>query len=85
MKYPQIAIANKKQGRMKVQVLVEKDGTLSDYKIFGNPFGDDEAGKALEEEGLRVLKLTSGNWTPAKVKGKTVRSHFVIPIIFRMN
>ena len=85
MKYPQIAIANKKQGRMKVQVLVEKDGTLSDYKIFGNPFGDDEAGKALEEEGLRVLKLTSGNWTPAKVKGKTVRSHFVIPIVFRMN
>ena len=87
MKYPQIAIANKKQGKMNVQVLVEKDGTLSDYKVLGNPnpFGDDEAGKALEEEGLRVLKLTSGNWTPAKVKGKTVRSHFVIPIIFRMN
>ena len=87
MRYPQIAIANKKQGRMKVQVLVEKDGTLSDYKVLGNPnpFGDDEAGKALEEEGLRVLKLTSGNWTPAKVKGKTVRSHFVIPIVFRMN
>ena len=87
MKYPQIAIANKKQGKMNVQLLVEKDGTLSDYKVLGNPnpFGDDEAGKALEEEGLRVLKLTSGNWTPAKVKGKTVRSHFVIPIIFRMN
>ena len=87
MKYPQIAIANKKQGKMNVQVLVEKDGTLSDYKVLGNPnpFGDDEAGKALEEEGLRVLKLTSGNWTPAKVKGKTVRSHFVIPIVFRMN
>ena len=87
MKYPQIAIENKKQGKMNVQVLVEKDGTLSDYKVLGNPnpFGDDEAGKALEEEGLRVLKLTSGNWTPAKVKGKTVRSHFVIPIVFRMN
>jgi len=87
MRYPQIAIANKKQGKMNVQVLVEKDGTLSDYKVLGNPnpFGDDEAGKALEEEGLRVLKLTSGNWTPAKVKGKTVRSHFVIPIVFRMN
>ena len=41
--------------------------------------------KALEEEAIRVTNLTSGKWTPAKEKGEIVRSHFNLPIAFRLN
>ena len=85
MHYPKISQEKGKQGRMTVQFIVEKDGTLSNYKVLKHEFGNDEAGKAMVEEGLRVIKLTSGNWTPAKVKGKVVRCHFNIPIVFRLN
>ena len=40
--------------------------------------------KALEEEAIRVISLTSGKWTPAKNKGEIVRSHFRLPITFRL-
>ena len=41
--------------------------------------------KALENEALRVVKLTSGQWTPGQDKGKKVRVRFVLPITFRLN
>ena len=43
------------------------------------------ARKALEEEALRVVNLTSGKWKPAENNGKKVRSHFTLPINFRLS
>ena len=41
--------------------------------------------KALEEEALRVVNLTSGKWNPAEEKGKKVRCKYMLPISFRLN
>ncbi|MCH5175841.1 MAG: hypothetical protein J1F40_08135 [Prevotellaceae bacterium] len=45
----------------------------------------DAAQKALEEEAIRVVKLSSGDWTPGKQRGKTVRVKYSVPITFRLN
>ncbi|MBR1903235.1 MAG: energy transducer TonB [Bacteroidaceae bacterium] len=41
--------------------------------------------KALEEEAIRVINLTSGKWSPAEDKGEKVRSNMRIPLSFRLN
>ena len=38
----------------------------------------------LDEEALRVVRLMP-KWQPAMEKGKVVRTHFTIPLIFRLN
>ena len=43
------------------------------------------ARKALEEEAMRVVSLTSGQWTSGMNKGEKVRTSFTIPIAFRLN
>lgn len=42
------------------------------------------AQKACHDEALRVLK-SMGKWNPGKIKGEAVRSHFIIPVTFRLN
>lgn len=41
--------------------------------------------KALEEEAMRVVRLTSGKWTSGMNKGEKVRTNFTIPITFRLS
>ena len=79
MKYPKEASEKNKQGRVVVQMVVEKDGSLSDIKVVKN------SDPLLDEEALRVVRLTDKKWTPAQHKGKTVRSHFSLPVTFRLN
>jgi len=45
----------------------------------------EEAHKSLEDEAIRVMKLTSGKWIPAENKGEKVRSSWRIPLVFRLN
>ena len=44
----------------------------------------DAARKALEDEAIRVIKLSSGDWTPGKQKGKVVRVKYNIPVTYRL-
>ena len=44
-----------------------------------------EATKALEEETIRVARLTSGKWTPGEQDGQKVRVKFSLPLTFRLN
>jgi hypothetical protein len=62
------------KGQVIVGFTINEDGTLSDFKIIK----DLKYGTA--EELIRVLKLTSGKWTPAKKEGKNVKSTFTLPI-----
>lgn len=79
LKYPQEAEKNGIQGRVTIQFVIEKDGTISEVKALRNP------NKLLAEEAERIVRLTAGKWTPAKEKGEIVRSHFRLPINFRLN
>lgn len=73
LQYP----ANGAEGRIIVEFVVEKDGTLSNFNIVRSP------DQALSDEALRVLKL-SPKWTPG-TKGYNsdpVRVRLTLPVSF---
>lgn len=40
--------------------------------------------KQMSDEAIRCINATSDHWTPAKNKGKTVNTKFVVPIVYRL-
>lgn len=77
LKYPKEAEKDGVSGTVRVYFIVEKDGTLTDVKV------PDSVHKALDAEGIRLVK-SMPKWTPAKVKGKAVRSKMMLPVQFRL-
>lgn len=77
LKYPKEAEKDGASGTVRVHFIVEKDGTLTDVKV------PDSVHPALDAEGIRLVKAMP-KWTPAKVKGKAVRSKMVLPVQFRL-
>jgi hypothetical protein len=63
---------NKIKGNLYVTFIVEKNGSLSEYKILK------DRGYGTGEEAIRVLKL-SPNWIPGTVDGKPVRVEYSLP------
>lgn len=64
---------NKIKGKVMVEFIIEKDGTLSNFKILR------DLGSGLGKEAIRVLKK-SPKWKPAEKDGKKVRVLYSIPI-----
>ena len=77
LKYPKEAENEGASGTVRVHFIVEKDGSLTDVKV------PESVHKALDAEGIRLVKAMP-KWTPAKVKGKAVRSKMVLPVQFRL-
>lgn len=76
--YPDDAKTNRIQGLVYVSFIVEKDGSLSNVKIFR------ERHPNLDNEALRVVSLMK-NWTPGKYNNKAVRTWHVLPFAFRLH
>ena len=79
IEYPEIAAESNIQGRVFVQFVVEKDGSISDVKTIGKV-----PHKALGKEAVKKVKRIPGKWTPGKNNGKAVRSYFKLPVMFRL-
>ena len=77
MKYPQEAVDKKIQGRVIVEFVVAKDGTVSSTKVLNN------APEILSAEAERVIK-SSPKWEAGEHKGKKVNVKFVIPVVFKV-
>jgi TonB family protein len=77
IKYPAEAKAKGVQGRVFVQFIVEKDGSLSNAKILRQPTED------LGQEALRVINL-SPKWNPGILHGQAVRVIFTVPVNFAL-
>lgn len=77
LKYPENAIKNNVQGRVIVQFVVEKDGTLTEFKVARSVDPD------LDAEALRVLQ-TMPKWKPGMQRGKIVRVKFTVPVSFKL-
>ena len=77
LKYPIDAQELGRQGRVIVQFIIEKDGSISDVKISRSVFW------SLDREALRVVKAMP-KWTPAKLKGIPVRTKCTTPVVFRL-
>jgi hypothetical protein len=65
-----------KAGRINVTFVVEKDGSLSDFRAIGRIFDQNAA-----DEAVRVVKL-SPKWIPGKQDGKLIRVQYTVPIMF---
>jgi len=77
LKYPEECRAKSIQGRVIVQFVVNKDGSISDIKVLKSPHS------LLSKEAIRVVNAMPF-WKPAKVKGEVVRSSFRLPINFKL-
>ena len=77
IKYPTIAQENGTQGRVTVQFVVNKDGSIVDAKVVRSvdPY--------LDKEALRVIN-TMPKWKPGMQRGKPVRVKFTVPVMFRL-
>ena len=78
VKYPKEAQEQGKQGRVIVQFVVNKDGSITDAKIAKS------VDPQLDAEALRVVNAMP-NWTPGKQKGEPVRTRFTLPVTFRLS
>lgn len=77
LKYPENAMKNNVQGRVIVQFVVEKDGTLTEFKVARSVDLD------LDAEALRVLQIMP-KWKPGMQRGKIVRVKFTVPVSFKL-
>lgn len=64
-------------GRCTVKFIVEKDGSLSEIKVFRS-----SGNEKLDEEVIRLMK-TMPRWIPGKQDGERVRCRLTIPILFK--
>ena len=78
VKYPQEAKEKEIQGRVFVQFVVEKDGSVSNVEVIRG------IGGGCNEEAVRVVKAMP-KWEPGKQKGEPVRVHFILPFVFKMD
>jgi protein TonB len=78
IKYPQREKEVGIQGRVIVQFVVEKDGSVTNVKAVKGP------SEGLKKEAIRVVK-NMPDWRPGKQRGKPVRVRYTIPIFFRLN
>lgn len=76
-KYPVVAQENGVQGRVTVQFVVEKDGSISDVHVLKG------VDPSLDKEAVRVVK-SMPRWTPGKQNGITVRVNYRVPVLFRL-
>ena len=77
LRYPQIAQENNITGRVLLQFVIEKDGSLTNIQVIQTP------DSSLSDEAIRVLK-TSPKWTPGKQRNQAVRVKYTLPVDFRI-
>jgi protein TonB len=75
-RYPEIAQEMGIQGRVYVNFIIAKDGSITNIRMRGPD-------KNLEKEALRIISKLP-KMTPGKQRGRSVRVPFSIPILFRL-
>ena len=77
MKYPKEAQDKGIQGRVIVQFVVNKDGSICEANVVKS------VDPLLDAEALRVINAMP-HWTPGKQRGEPVRVRFTIPVAFHL-
>lgn len=77
IKYPTVAQETGTQGRVTIQFVVNKDGSIVDVKVLRgvDPY--------LDKEAVRVVS-SMPKWKPGKQRGKPVRCKFTVPVTFKL-
>lgn len=77
VKYPAQARRMGIEGRVFVEFVIGKDGTLSDVKAIKG------IGAGCDEEAVRIVQSAPA-WNPGKQRGKPVKQRYTLPIIFKL-
>lgn len=77
IKYPAIAMENNVQGKVVVQFVVTRDGSIGEVKIARGKDPD------LDKEAMRVVK-TLPKFIPGKMNGQAVNVWYTLPINFKL-
>lgn len=77
IKYPVVAAENGISGRVVVQFVVERDGSVSQVRVVRG------VDPSLDKEAQRVIS-SMPKWIPGKQNGQEVRSRFTVPVTFRL-
>lgn len=78
IKYPQEAQKQKIQGRVTVQFVIEKDGSITEVRVLRS------VDPLLDAEAIRVVK-NMPKWKPGTQRGEPVRVSYTVPINFRLD
>lgn len=78
MKYPSQARRMGIEGKVYVQFVVDKDGSVTEVQAVKG------IGAGCDEEAVRVLQK-SPKWSPPKQRGKPVKQRIIIPIAFKLS
>ena len=79
LKYPSQAIRMGLEGRVYLQFVVERNGTISNVKVIRG------IGGGCDEAAVEALKKCPIKWNPAKQRGKPVRTYFTQPVTFTLS
>ncbi len=76
-RYPSAALENGISGKVYVEFVVEKDGTVTQVKVARS------VDRELDAEAVRVVS-SMPKWSPGKQRDKAVRVKYTVPINFQM-
>ncbi|MCQ2254069.1 MAG: energy transducer TonB [Bacteroidaceae bacterium] len=77
LKYPPVAAENGIEGRVIVQFVVGKDGSIHSAQVVRG------VDASLDKEALRVVN-SMPKWVPGKQNGQSVNCKFTLPVVFRL-
>lgn len=75
--YPTIAQENGIQGRVILQFVVERDGSVTNIEVLHSP------DRSLSEAAVKKVS-SSPKWTPGKQRGMPVRVKYTLPFDFKL-
>jgi len=77
LKYPAQARRMGIEGRVFVEFVVDKDGSITDVKAIKG------IGAGCDEEAIRVIQAAP-KWNPGKQRGRPVKVRMILPITFKL-
>jgi len=77
LKYPAQARRMGIEGKVFVQFIVDKDGSITEVQAIKG------IGAGCDEEAIRVLK-NAPKWNPGKQRGRPVKVRMILPITFKL-
>ena len=77
IKYPTISQEMGSAGRVIVQFVVDKDGSISNPEVVRG------VDAYLDKEAIRVIS-SMPKWRPGVQNGKKVRVKYTVPVVFRL-
>ena len=77
LKYPEKAMAEKVEGTVALEFIVEKDGWISNIKVLRS------VSEECDAEAVRVVS-SSPKWVPGKQRDRAVNVTYTFPVVFQL-